>query len=284
MVERRNREKRSNDRVRFKGIVDSKTIRLSPFILCLAACLLNSCSTSQFKIPTSQSSSLTEDSPEWTSQSDWLEFQRDGEFLLAVQRYDKAEEAFLTAVKKAEAFGARDARVARSKTGLARTCVGRRNWTRAAAEYRDALAIKEKSYGHTHYDVGEITTELAYVQISQGDTAEARKTIENAKSIWKATKIDFPAELIMLDAIADANDGKDSSAELKFKSASDLFLGQIDIHKFPQPTKSMRTARECIDRYSALLEAHKKPQLAKTYKTKFQPINEWLIILGESGA
>ncbi len=227
---------------------------------------------------------MTEDSPEWTSQSDWLEFQRDGEFLLAVQRYDKAEEAFLTAVKKAEAFGARDARVARSKTGLARTCVGRRNWTRAAAEYRDALAIKEKSYGHTHYDVGEITTELAYVQISQGDTAEARKTIENAKSIWKATKIDFPAELIMLDAIADANDGKDSSAELKFKSASDLFLGQIDIHKFPQPTKSMRTARECIDRYSALLEAHKKPQLAKTYKTKFQPINEWLIILGESGA
>lgn len=246
------------------------------------ACLLSSCSTTQFNIPTKQSS-MDADSPEWTSQSDWLDFQRDGEFLLAVQRFDKAEEAFLTAVKKAGAFGARDARVARSKTGLARAYVGRRNWARAAAEYRDALAIKEKSYGHTHYDVGEIITELAFVEISQGDAVAARKEIEDVRAIWKKTNTQIPAELIMIDAIADANEGKDTSAEQKFKSASDLYLKQIDIHKFPQPVKSMHIARECVDRYAFWLEAHKKPQLAKSYREKIQPINEWLMILGESG-
>lgn len=267
------------------GALSSNDLSAAAFricILCLLAFLLNSCAGSEFRIPTKQSS-LDADSPQWISQSDWLEFQRDGEFLLAVQRFDKAEEAFLTAVKKAEAFGARDARVARSKTGLARTYVGRRNWPRAASEFRDALAIKQKSYGRTHYDVGEITTELAFVQISQGETAEARKTIDEAKSIWQQTKITAPAELVMIDAIADANEGKDKSAEQKFKLASDLFLAQIDLHKFPQPIKSMRNARECIDRYAAWLEAHKNLQLAKSYRAKGQPISEWLMILGESG-
>lgn len=214
---------------------------------------------------------------------DWLDFQRDGEFLLSVQRFDKAEVAFLTAVKKAEAFGARDARVARSRAGLARTFVARRNWARAVAEYREALTIKKKSYGEDHYEVGELTTELAYALVSMGETKEAREKLEQAKSIRTKAKINTSAELTMIDAMVDANEGKDASAEQKFKSASNLFLQQIKLDKYPQPIKSMRTARECLDRYSDWLTAHGNPQLAKEYKSKNQPINQWLMIMGESG-
>ncbi len=220
---------------------------------------------------------------QWKNQTDWLEAQKDGEFFLAIQRFDKAEEAFLAAINKAAPFGGRDARLARSKTGLARTYTARRRWSDAISQYQEALSIKKKSYGDDHIDVADILNEMAFVQVCSNEYAQAKRTIEEASSTWKHLKINNPPELLMVEAIIDADEQRNDSADRKFKSASTTLLTQIDVHKFPQPIKSMRTARECIDRYSDWLQSHGKPELAKEYKTKLQPINDWLITLGESG-
>ncbi|MDZ4835194.1 MAG: tetratricopeptide repeat protein [Candidatus Melainabacteria bacterium] len=252
-------------------------------VVCLTACSMAGCTLNEMKIPTKDKASDAALSPQWTKQTEWLEFQQDGEFLLSVQRFDKAEQAFLTAVKKAESFGARDARVARSKTGLARAYMGRRDWNKAVHFYGDALAIKKKSYGDNHTDVGDISSELARAYLSAGHPAEAKKMVADAKAIWKQLKLEAPAELVLTDAILASEDGNNVIAEQQFKKASDVLLSQIDLHKFPQPVTAMGTARESVDRYSTWLDTHGKPQLAKEYKAKIQPINEWLMILGESG-
>jgi tetratricopeptide (TPR) repeat protein len=222
-------------------------------------------------------------SQQWNEQNDWLNHQQDGDYLLFVQRFDKAEEAFKTAIKKAQDARFKDARLARSLTGLGRAYSNRRQWADAIKQYDQALAIKQKSYGEFHYDVADILTERAFAKISLGQVSEARSDVQEANQIYTKLKSPSSTELLFVDAVVSQQEGDQKAAEKKLKDATTKYLAQIDLQRYPQSTKSLRIARDCGERYATLLEVDGRKDEAKAYRARMQPVNDWMMILGESG-
>lgn len=256
---------------------------VSALLLCGAACIvLSSCSPRQLNIG-KEEAPLPMVSQQWKEQNEWLEHQQDGDFFLYIQRFDRAEQSFKTAIKKAEDARFRDARLARSQTGLARAYLNRHEFDDALRLYTKALEIKKKAYGENHYDVADILTERAYANLALFHTEDARSDVQQAKLIYRNLKSQSLPELDFVDAALDVQSGNDRDAETKFKSALQLLLSQIKLHRYPQPTKSMRIARDCGDRYISILEAHGKKSEADSCRQNLKPISEWLIILGETG-
>jgi len=222
-------------------------------------------------------------SEQWKKQNAWLEQQLDGDYFLFVQRFDRAETSFLNAIKTAEVSGFKDARLARSYTGLARAHAARRHYEESIREYEKALAIKKKAYGNNHSDVADILTELAYVRILMNQVKEARGLVSEAAQVWKNLKTDSLTELAFVDAAVSVQEGNDAAAGEKLKNASARYLAQLDLHRYPQSVKSIRLARDCGERYAIWLDIHHKDAEAKACREKFKPINEWLMTLGETG-
>ena len=222
-------------------------------------------------------------SQSWREQNEWLEHQQDGDFFLYIQRFDRAEESFKTAIKKAEDARFRDARLARSQTGLARAYSNRHKFEEALKYYNQALEIKKKAYGENHYDVADILTERAFVNASLSKIDAATQDLHRVEKINTNLKAHALLELQFVEAVIDMQSGKETAALPKFKLTTEQFISQIDLHRYPQSTKSMRIARECGERYAALLEANGRKDEAKAYRNKLRPISEWMMILGESG-
>ncbi|MBX9668716.1 MAG: tetratricopeptide repeat protein [Candidatus Obscuribacterales bacterium] len=220
-------------------------------------------------------------SPDWDNQQGWIGKQRDGEFLLFVQRFDRADAKFREAVKLAEEFGAGDARVARSLTGLGRAQAAHNDWQSALIQYERALQIKRKSYGNDHSDVADLLTDLAVAKLNLNQVKESRTALDEAKAIWKHIHATTIPETMFVDAMVKDKEGN-LEAEDTFKRATDMYLSQIDLHKYPQPTVSLREARDCGERYCAWLDTHGKADQAKEYRQKLQPVKEWLDLLGQS--
>ncbi len=220
-------------------------------------------------------------SADWDNQQGWIAKQRDGEFLLFVQRFDRADAKFREAVQLAEEFGVNDARVARSLTGLGRAQAAHNDWQSALIQFERALTIKRKSYGNDHSDVADLLTDLAVTRCQLNQVKESRTALDEAKAIWKHIHATTIPETMYVEAIVKDKEGS-LEAEDAFKRATDTFLTQIDLHKYPQPTISMREARDCGERYCVWLDTHGKAELAKQYRQKLQPLNEWLNLLGQS--
>lgn len=251
--------------------------------ICVFACLLvSACNVRKLNISKEEAPPPMV-SKQWKEQTDWLEHQQDGDFFLYIQRYDRAEDSFKTAIKKAEDARFRDARLARSQAGLARAYSNRRKFQDAIRLYDKALEIKRKAYGENHYDVADILTERAFVNVSLFNTDAARQDVERAKQIYRNLKLQPLLELQFVEAAVDVQSGKENSALPKFKSATDQFISQINLHHYPQSTKSMRVARDCGDRYASLLDSRGKRAEAQAYRDKLRPITEWMMILGERG-
>lgn len=244
---------------------------------CLSLCL-QSCTVNKLNVPKKDLPSPMV--AEWKKQGDWLDKQQDGDFFLYVQRFDRAEESFEAAIEKAGLFGKQDARMARSLVGLARAQTARRKLPEAKENYEKALAIKRKSYGEAHSDIADILTELAYVKACSCESEAARDLVKQTDKALKKLQASRSAELQFIDAMIELNDGKD--AETKLKTAADGFLAQIDLDKYPQPTKSMRTACDSVERLAIWYDSHGKPDQAEQYREKLQPIRQWLMIMGES--
>src|SRR5690606_29778434 len=104
--------------------VSTRRVR-SVLMVLVGASLLSACNAQKLNIG-DQKAPVSSVTQQWIEQNDWLSYQQDGDFLLYVQRFDKAEEAFKTAIKKADDARFKDARVARSLTGLARVYLTRR--------------------------------------------------------------------------------------------------------------------------------------------------------------
>lgn len=255
----------------------------SVLIVFSVASLLSACNAPKLSIG-DQNAPVSGVTQQWIEQNDWLSHQQDGDFLLYVQRFDKAEEAFKTAIKKADDARFKDARVARSLTGLARVYLTRRQFENAITKYEQALDIKRRAYGDDHYDVADILTELAFAEASLGRLERARGHVERATTVYKNHKADVGTELLYVDAFLNAQEGKPTVAEKKYKQATERLILQIDVHRYPQPTRSMRLARDCAEQYANLLDNQGKKDVARAFRERVKPINEWMMILGESGA
>lgn len=255
----------------------------SVLIVFSIASLLSACNAHKLNLG-DQNAPVSGVTQQWIEQNDWLGHQQDGDFLLYVQRFDKAEEAFKTAIKKADDAKFKDARVARSLTGLARVYLARRQFEDAIAKYEQALDIKRRSYGDDHYDVADILTELAFAEASLGRLETARGHVERATTVYKNHKAKVGTELLYVDAFLNVQEGKQEIAAEKYKQATDRLISQIDVHHYPQPTRSMRIARDCAEQYANLLDNQGKKDLARAFRERVKPINEWMMILGESGA
>lgn len=253
------------------------------FLLSCLALSSSACGMKPLQVPQSHGTSPAV-SREWQNQNDWHEKQQDGDYFLFVQRFDRAEAAFDEAIAKAVEAGFRDARVARSYTGLARARVGRRKYAEALADYRNALQIKKRSYGNFSADVGDILTEMAYLHILLNQPVEARKLVLESFQIWKKLKAEHITELVFVDGALTWQEGNDKSAGAKLERAASQYIEQTDLKRYPQSTHSLRMARDCGERYATWLLVHGKKSEAQLLRERFKPINEWLMILGESGA
>lgn len=82
---------------------------------------------------------------------------------VAEKQFDKAEEAFLAALREAEQFGDADPRVAVTLNALARVYHRRSKFFPAAALLHRLLGIKEREHGEDHPELAGILSNLAEI-------------------------------------------------------------------------------------------------------------------------
>lgn len=113
----------------------------------------------------------------------WQAHTETGRQALAVKQYDRAEEAYLAALRAAEHFGDDDHRLAGTLNGLARVYCARDNFFPAAALLHRLVAIKERAMGEKHAQVAGVITNLAEMYARLGDTRQELTLRERALEI-----------------------------------------------------------------------------------------------------
>jgi tetratricopeptide (TPR) repeat protein len=102
---------------------------------------------------------------------------------VAEKQFDKAEEAFLAALREAEQFGDTDQRVAATLNALARVYHRRSKFFPAAALLHRLLGIKERELGEQHPELAGILTNLAEMYSRLGDSRQELELRERALAI-----------------------------------------------------------------------------------------------------
>lgn len=99
------------------------------------------------------------------------------------KQFDKAEEAFLAALREAEQFGDADPRVAVTLNALARVYHRRSKFFPAAALLHRLLGIKEREHGEEHPELAGILSNLAEMYARLGDARQELELRERALNI-----------------------------------------------------------------------------------------------------
>lgn len=102
---------------------------------------------------------------------------------VAEKQFDKAEEAFLAALREAEQFGDADPRVAVTLNALARVYHRRSKFFPAAALLHRLLGIKEREHGEDHPELAGILSNLAEMYARLGDARQELELRERALDI-----------------------------------------------------------------------------------------------------
>jgi hypothetical protein len=102
---------------------------------------------------------------------------------VAEKQFDKAEEAFLAALREAEQFGDADPRVAVTLNALARVYHRRSKFFPAAALLHRLLGIKEREHGEEHPELAGILSNLAEMYARLGDARQELELRERALNI-----------------------------------------------------------------------------------------------------
>jgi tetratricopeptide (TPR) repeat protein len=102
---------------------------------------------------------------------------------VAEKQFDKAEEAFLAALREAEQFGDNDPRIAATLNALARVYHRRSKFFPAAALLHRLLGIKEREHGEEHPELAGILNNLAEMYSRLGDARQELELRERALHI-----------------------------------------------------------------------------------------------------
>lgn len=122
-----------------------------------------------------------------THQSRWDALTEIARRCVAEKQFDKAEEAFLAALREAEQFGDGDSRVAATLNALARVYHRRSKFFPAAALLHRLLAIKEREHGEKHPELAGILSNLAEMYARLGDTRQELELRSRALDIRTAS-------------------------------------------------------------------------------------------------
>ncbi|HSJ62832.1 MAG TPA: tetratricopeptide repeat protein [Gemmatimonadaceae bacterium] len=102
---------------------------------------------------------------------------------VAEKQFDKAEEAFLAALREAEQFGENDPRITATLNALARVYHRRSKFFPAAALLHRLLGIKEREHGEEHPELAGILNNLAEMYSRLGDARQELELRERALHI-----------------------------------------------------------------------------------------------------
>lgn len=116
-------------------------------------------------------------------QQSWEDVMQAGEASLQKGQYQEAERTFSAAVKKAEAFGAHDRRVAVSLSRLGQALSAQGKFVEAEPVYLQALTIYQEVHGENHLDVAAALNNLGVLHRKHGQYADAQRLLARALSI-----------------------------------------------------------------------------------------------------
>lgn len=223
-------------------------------------------------------------SKEWQAQSDWWESQEDGDFLVYVRRFDKAEDVLKVAVARAEKFGKGDPRLARSMRSLARVYLERNEYDKAAELLESSLAIKERAVGRSSSEVADIKTDLALAYAFQGKPEEARKQADEALAVRRLydNKLDM-AETTYVEAILLAQAGDRAGAEKNYDMVIKTFSEQMKSSDSVPSTALINKLRSALMSEVDILKEMGKTDKSKQRKEQYDHVQLWLATLGETG-
>lgn len=121
----------------------------------------------------------------------WDNAIKSGDEFLPSSFYSQAEESYQAAVRKAEEFGDKDRRRARSLNGLAAVYKEQGRYTEAMPVYQRALTIWETTVGPEHPDFATGISNLAILYVSlalrSGATAHPASLNNHEESPWART-------------------------------------------------------------------------------------------------
>lgn len=223
-------------------------------------------------------------SKEWQAQSDWWESQEDGDFLVYVRRFDKAEDVLKVALARAEKFGRGDPRMARSMRSLARVYLERNDYEKAASLLESSLEIKEKAVGRSSSEVADIKTDLALARALQGRPEESRKLFDEALAIRQLydNNLDM-AETIYVEAILLARTGDRAGAEKKYDKVIEILSEQMKSSDSVPSTALISKLRSALMSEVDILKEMGKTEKSKQRKEQYDRVQLWLATLGETG-
>lgn len=120
-----------------------------------------------------------------TPQQRWVTLNDAGSRAFVQGRIDQAEKLYLTALKVAQGFGAKDLRIAATLNNLGVLNVRRGNLEQAEKAYQQALAVRRSVLGEEDPQVAQSLSNLAFLRRSQGKTTEAESLYQQAIAIWE---------------------------------------------------------------------------------------------------
>src|SRR2546421_689338 len=134
--------------------------------------------------------------------------------LRARAMYKEAEQEYLAAVKEAEAFGAKDPRLARSWNNLAANYQDAGRYLEAEALLRRALAAREKALGPDHSELPPTLGNLGLLCRLQGRFEEAERLYRRSLAIrQKSLGPRHPHVAISLNNLAELQQLRGESKE-----------------------------------------------------------------------
>ena len=113
----------------------------------------------------------------------WESYKQAGQTAYDQGNYAEAERQWSAALKRAEAFGPQDWRLATSLTNLAALYHTQGKYTEAEPFYKRTLAIAEQNLGPEHPDVATMLNLLGMFYHAQGKYAEAEPLYKRALAI-----------------------------------------------------------------------------------------------------
>lgn len=120
-----------------------------------------------------------------TIETRWEKFSEAGRECASAKQYDKAEEAYLAAMRAAEHFGDDDPRLPATLNALARVYCMRNKFFPAAALLHRLVAIAERTLGDQHPRVAGVVANLAEMYARLGDIRQELALRERAHAIRK---------------------------------------------------------------------------------------------------
>ncbi|MBC7790462.1 MAG: tetratricopeptide repeat protein [Anaerolineae bacterium] len=120
-----------------------------------------------------------------TIETRWEKFSEAGRECASAKQYDKAEEAYLAAMRAAEHFGDDDPRLPATLNALARVYCMRNKFFPAAALLHRLVAIAERTLGDQHPRVAGVVANLAEMYARLGDIRQELTLRERAHAIRK---------------------------------------------------------------------------------------------------